>query len=77
MFGATLPSCGSGLVLARAGKALAARGTFPGMGQPAAKTSVPGTPGAAGSCRAHPGRAAHAAAISSGVFMFTSIDTPF
>jgi len=75
--GATLPSCGSGLVLARAGNALEARGASSCIAQPDAKSSDPGVTGEAGSCMAHPGSPAHTAAISNGVFMFTSIDTSF
>jgi hypothetical protein len=75
--GATLPSCGSGLVVARAGKALDARGASSCIAQLDAKGSVPGVTGEAGSCMAHPGSPAHTAAISNGVFMFTSIDTSF
>jgi hypothetical protein len=75
--GATLPSCGAGPVLARAGKALEARGALPCIAQLEAKSSVPGVTGEAGSCMAHPGSPAHTAAMSSGVFIFTSIDTSF
>ena len=74
--GATLPSCGAGVVLARAGRALEARGASC-IAQLDAKSSVPGVTGEAGSCMAHPGSPAHTAAMSSGVFMFTSIDTSF
>lgn len=63
--GATVPSCGAGPLLARAGKA------------PAANTALSGLAGAAGSCAAHPGKPAHTTATSKGVFMVTSIDHPF
>ena len=77
VFGATLPSCGAGPVLARAGKALDARAAPSCIAQAKAKSSVPGATGAAGSCMAQPGSPAHTAAMSSGAFMFTSIDTSF
>ncbi|MFC5461403.1 hypothetical protein [Massilia niabensis] len=77
VLGATVPSWGSGLVLARAGKALEARCELSGTLQAAANTAVSGLVGDAGSCTAHPGSPAHTAATTSGMFMVSSIDMPF
>lgn len=76
VFGATVPSCGSGFVLARAGKALAAGGALSGAAQRATGGGAGGASGAL-ACAAHAGHPAHTAAISSGLFISTSIDHSF
>jgi hypothetical protein len=73
---ATLPRCGSGCVPARAGKALDARAA------PAFATAQCVDGGAAVACgptgcAAHPGKPVQTAAIRSGMFIVTSIDSPF
>jgi hypothetical protein len=74
VFGATVPSCGSGLVLARAGKALSARGGSTRAAQSDCGGALPGPP----SCASAPtGSAATIAANSTGLFIAVSFKTPF
>lgn len=72
---ATLPSCGSGRVLARAGKALDARALSAGVAQGAGGAAAVRGSGTAWPV-AQPGKPAQAATISSGMFMATSLDQP-
>jgi hypothetical protein len=68
VFGATGPRCGSGLVLARAGKALAARGASVQSGWRAALAGLP-------SCASAPGGStASTAAHSTGFFIPASVE---
>jgi hypothetical protein len=74
VFGATVPSCGSGFVLARAGKALWARGRSARAAQSACGGALPGFP----SCGSAPaGSPATMAASSTGMFIALSFKSPF
>ena len=78
--GATVPSCGSGFVLARAGKAPEAGAAASCMLQAMTKAAVSGLAGASGCAMTQPGNPVHTAARSNGAFVsafiiVTSIET--
>jgi hypothetical protein len=78
VFGATVPSSGAGLVLARAGKALDARGASSGAAQPDCGAGFPGASPGSPCAVAPTGSAATMAANSTGLCIAASIQkNPF